>query len=63
MRLKIKRFRDNPLVLGDPHLRFYAGVPLRTEEGWRWARCAFWTASRGPAYRSSRPRCSVTLPT
>lgn len=23
------RFRDNPLVLGDPHIRFYAGFPLR----------------------------------
>src|SRR5690242_1240160 len=22
------RFADNPLVTGDPHLRFYAGVPL-----------------------------------
>jgi diguanylate cyclase (GGDEF)-like protein len=22
------RFRDNPLVLGEPHLRFYVGVPL-----------------------------------
>ncbi|WP_143959886.1 GAF domain-containing protein [Litoribacter populi] len=26
-------FRENPLVTGDPHIRFYAGVPLRTEEG------------------------------
>jgi two-component sensor histidine kinase len=23
------RFRDNPLVTGDPNIRFYAGVPLR----------------------------------
>ncbi|HEX8807010.1 MAG TPA: PAS domain-containing protein, partial [Candidatus Aquilonibacter sp.] len=23
-----KRFRDNTLVIGEPHLRFYAGVPL-----------------------------------
>nr|WP_277995995.1 MULTISPECIES: GAF domain-containing protein [unclassified Rhizobium] len=22
------RFQDNPLVTGDPHIRFYAGVPL-----------------------------------
>ena len=25
------RFADNPLVTGDPHIRFYAGVPIRAK--------------------------------
>ncbi len=28
-----ERFADNPLVTGEPHVRFYAGVPLRSPEG------------------------------
>ena len=27
------RFADHPAVTGDPHVRFYAAVPLRTREG------------------------------
>ena len=28
-----ERFRENPLVLAEPHIRFYAGVPLRDRAG------------------------------
>jgi len=33
--LKDDRFSDNPLVLEDPHIRFYAGCPIRVANGSR----------------------------
>jgi GAF domain-containing protein len=31
------RFQDNPLVIGQPNIVFYAGIPLKGSEGLPWA--------------------------
>jgi len=41
------RFRHNPLVMGAPHIRSYAGIPLRTADGYNiGALCALDTKPR-----------------
>ena len=32
---KDKRFADNPMVIGEPYIRFYAGVPIMSADGSR----------------------------
>lgn len=33
--LEDERFADNDLVTGDPHIRFYAGAPIESQEGFK----------------------------
>lgn len=41
-------FRENALVIGDPHIRYYAGYPLQYEGVTIGALCLIGTSPRGP---------------
>ncbi len=57
-----ERFADNPLVLGETGIRFYAGQPLRRLTEARSESCASRTNARIPAPRRT-VSCSGTWPT
>ena len=53
-----RRFCDNPLVTGDPHLRFYAGALLETPEGFPLGTVCVSITSRANSTRPRRRSCA-----
>ena len=55
-----ERFRDNPLVTGDPNIRSYAGIPLETPTAIISVRSARSTPCRGSSTRRRSPSSGIS---